>query len=73
MLVTMLLYAFTTVLTPFFSDLVILHILGFVGGFVIGIFEIGKILMTVCVAIGPQTQSSIAELTRVDIQGHKYA
>ena len=73
MLVTMLLYAFTTVLTPFFSDLVILHILGFVGGFVIGIFEIGKTLMTACVAIGPKRLSSTTELIRVAIQGRKYA
>ena len=42
MFVTMLVYALVTVLTPFFSNIVTLYILGFSGGVVTGMFEIGK-------------------------------
>lgn len=44
MFIMMVVYALSRVLTPFFSNLVILHVLGFIGGFVIGIFEIGELM-----------------------------
>ncbi|XP_018493651.1 sodium-dependent glucose transporter 1 [Galendromus occidentalis] len=42
MFIVILLYALSTVLTPVFSSLWILHVLAFVGGFVVGVFEIGS-------------------------------